>query len=223
MHHFCSTLAFESLIPLPLILYLLSRLLRHCLLLLAILLHVLLPLLSLTPSEFLNVVLVVFEPGVLNCYTFFCLILLTLSVSRNLTLINLSSYFRIPGLSVLRSDRTHSRSGILSPDAMHASGSVIIFVRQSLSFSEVSTSSLSSLDPCSNDVGVNISLNNSSLLSFLNVNAPPIQFLRRMAERSFFLPPFFPPPEISSFWGLQLPPSPRGLKRYFQPSWGESI
>ena len=70
--------------------------------------------------------------------------------------------FRIPGFSTLRSDSTHSRSGILSPDATHAIGGVIIFIRQGLSFSELSTSSLSSLDPYSDYVGVNISLNNSS-------------------------------------------------------------
>ena len=44
--------------------------------------------------------------------------------------LNTSSSFRIPGFSALRSDRTHSRSGILSPDTTHASGGVIIFVRQ---------------------------------------------------------------------------------------------
>ena len=33
--------------------------------------------------------------------------------------LNSSSSFRIPGFSALRSDRTHSRSGILSPDATH--------------------------------------------------------------------------------------------------------
>ena len=60
--------------------------------------------------------------------------------------LNSTSSFQIPGLSALRSDRTHSRSGILSPVATHASGSVIIFVRQGLSFSEFFTSSLSSLD-----------------------------------------------------------------------------
>ena len=88
---------------------------------------------------------------------------------------NLNSYssFRIPGFSALRSDRTHSRYGTLSHDATHASGGVIIFIRQGSSFSELSTSSLSSLDPCSNYVGVNISLNNSSLLSFLDVYASP--------------------------------------------------
>ena len=56
--------------------------------------------------------------------------------------LNSSSSFRIPGFSALGPDRTHSRSGILSPDHMHASGGVVIFVRQSLSFSELSTSSL---------------------------------------------------------------------------------
>ena len=81
--------------------------------------------------------------------------------------LNSSSSFQIPGFSALRSDRTHSRSGILSPDATHASGGVIIFVRQGLSFSELSTSSLSSLDSYSDYVGVNISLNNSSSLSYV--------------------------------------------------------
>ena len=89
--------------------------------------------------------------------------------------LNSSYSFRIPGFSVLRSDRTHSRSGILSSDASHASGGVVIFVRQGLSFSELSTTSLSSLDPYSDYVGVNISLNNSSSVSFLNVCAPPIR------------------------------------------------
>ena len=81
---------------------------------------------------------------------------------------------------------------------MHANGSVIIFVRQGLSFSELDTSFLSSLDPYSDYVGVNISLNNSSLLSFLNVYAPPLFTPhQRMAEPTLFLPPFFPSPEIS--------------------------
>ena len=86
---------------------------------------------------------------------------------------NSSSYFWVPGFSALHSDRTHSRSGILSSDAAHAGGGVVIFVRQGLYSSELSTSSLSSLDPDSDYVGVNISLNNSSLVSFLNVYAPP--------------------------------------------------
>ena len=87
---------------------------------------------------------------------------------------NLKSFFSfwIPGFFALCSDRTHQRFGILSPDATHTSGGVTIFVRQGLSFSELSTSSLSLLDPYSDYIGVNISLNNSPSLSFLNVYAP---------------------------------------------------
>ena len=48
--------------------------------------------------------------------------------------LNSSSSFRIPGFSGLRSDRTHSLSGILSPDATLSRGGVIIFVRQGLIF-----------------------------------------------------------------------------------------
>ena len=134
---------------------------------------------------------------------------------------NLNSYFSfwIPGFSALRSDCTHSRSGILFPDATPAGGGVvIIFVRQGLSFSELSTSSFSSLVPCSDYVLVNISLNNFSSLSFFNVYAPPLFAPpQRTAEPTPFLPPFFPPPEISSFWGLLLPSPPLGLQMYFRP------
>ena len=117
--------------------------------------------------------------------------------------LNFSSSFRIPGFSVLRSDRTHSWSGILSSNATHASGGVVIFVRQGLSFSELSTTSLSSLDPYSDYVGVNISLKKSSSVSFLNVYAPLFAPPQRMAEPTPFLPQFFPP-EIFSFWGTSI-------------------
>ena len=56
--------------------------------------------------------------------------------------LNLSSSFRIPGFSALQSHGTHSRSGIFSTDVADASSGVIIFVKQCLFFSELSTSSL---------------------------------------------------------------------------------
>ena len=86
----------------------------------------------------------------------------------------------------------------------NASGGVVIFVRQGLSFSELSTTSLSSLDPYSDYVGVNISLNKSSSVSFLNVCAPLFAPPQRMAEPIPSFPQFFPPPEISSFWGTSI-------------------
>ena len=137
--------------------------------------------------------------------------------------LNSSSSFRIPGFSALRSDRNHSRSGILSRDTTHASGGVIIFVRQDLSFSEVPTSSLSSLDPYSDYVGVNISLNNSFLLSFLNVHAPPIRSSPMDGRTDSFLPPSFLPPKISSFWGTLIAITPSGTQEYSRSPWGGSI
>ena len=141
-----------------------------------------------TLSGFFNGMLEVFEPGAPNYFTYFRPILYTLSVSRNPILTHLS----FSGFSALRSDSTHSRSGIFSPDATHASGGVIIFVRQCLSFSELSTSSLSSLDPYFNYVGVNISLNNSSSLSFLNVYAPRIRSFPTDGRTDSFFPSILP-------------------------------
>ena len=170
MLHSCPTLVSKPLIPHLPILYL--RPLPHHLhtLLLAALLHLLPPLFSLTLSGFFNGMLEVFKLGEPNYFTFSHPTLSTLSASRNSILTPLP----LSGFSALHSGRTHSRSSILSSDATHASGGIVTFVRQGLSSSELSTSSLSLLDLYSDYVGVNISLNNSSSVSFLNVYAPPI-------------------------------------------------
>ena len=125
--------------------------------------------------------------------------------------------------SAMHSDRTHSRSGILFPDATYASGGVIIFTRQSLSFSELFTSSISSLDPYSDYVGSTSLLTTPPRCHFLKCTPPLFAPLRGMAEPAPFLPPFFLPPEIFSFWGTQLPSSPLDIKRYFRPLRGGSI
>ena len=205
MLHSCPTLVFKPLISRRHILYLLSLPPHHRPLLLAILLRLLYPL----PPDSLRILQ--WNAGGLRARS---TELLHFLLSHPVDLIciqesnlNSSSSFRIPGFSALRSDCTHSQSGILFPDATHACGSVIIFVRQCLSFSELSTSSLSLLDPYSNYVGVNISLNNSSSVSFLNVYAPPLFApLRHTAEPI----PFLAPPEISSFWGTSIAITPSG-------------
>ena len=106
--------------------------------------------------------------------------------------LNLFSSFRIPGFSALQSDGTHSRSGIFFTNVTDASGGFLIFVGQGLSFSELSTSFLSLLDPYSDYVDVNISLNDSSS-HFLMFMLPLFALLRRIAEPISFLPRFFPP------------------------------
>ena len=171
MQHSSPTLVSKLLILLLRILFFFPLIPYHRLLFLAVLLRLLPPLP--TPrslSGFSNGMLEVSESGALNCSFLFGPILLTSSVPRNPILNHLP--LRIAGFSNLRSDLTHPRSDILSRAATHASSGIIIFVRQSFSFTELSTSSLFLLDPYSDYVAVNISLNNSSSLSFLSVYAP---------------------------------------------------
>ena len=80
------------------ILYLFSFPLHHRLLLLDVLLRLLPPLLPLILSGFCNGILEVFEPEALNCFTFFCPILSTLSASRNpiLTHLPFSEFLNSP-------------------------------------------------------------------------------------------------------------------------------
>ena len=136
----------------------------------------------LTLLGFFNGMLGVSEPGSLNYYTLFRLISLTLFISRNL----ISIYLPLSGFSALQSHGTHSRSGIFPTDVTDASGGVIIFVKQGLFFSELSTSSLSLLGPYSDYVEVSISLNESSSLSFLNVYGPPIRSSTKDSRTNFF-------------------------------------
>ena len=106
--------------------------------------------------------------------------------------LNSPSSFRIPGFFALRFDGTHFRSGIFFTDVTDASGGVIIFVRQGLSFYELITSFLSSLNPYSDYAEVNISINDSSSLSFLNVYAPSISSSPKDSRTNFFSPSILP-------------------------------
>ena len=93
----------------------------------------------LTPSGFFNEMLGISEPGALNFYTLFRLIPLTPLVSRNLILI----YISLSGFqdSLLCDLITPTPSpSIFSTDTTQVSGGIIIFVRQGLSFYELSTS-----------------------------------------------------------------------------------
>ena len=191
MQHLHPILIFKTLILFPPTLYLLSLHPHHRLMLLAVSLYLLL---SLSLLNSLGVLqwnaggLPAKSTKLLHFISSHPVDLIHIQESN----LNLSSFFQIPGFSALRSDRTHSRSGIFSTDVADACGGVIIFVKQGLSFSELSTSSLSSLGPYSDYVKVNISLNNFSSLSFLIVYTSPIRSSTKDSRNNFFLSPFFP-------------------------------
>ena len=191
MQHSHPTLTFKPLILFPPTLYLLLLHPHHRLMLLAVSLYLLL---SLPLPNSLRVLqwnaggLCARSTKLLHFISSHSVDLIYIQGSN----LNLSSSFQIPGFFALRSDRTHSRSGIFSTDVADASGGVIIFVKQSLFSSELSTSSLSSLGPYSDYVEVNISPNDSSSLLFPNSYAPLFVLLQRIAESISFLSPFFP-------------------------------
>ena len=120
MLHSCPTLVSKLLIPHLPILYLLPLPFHHRSLLLAILLHLLPPPDSLRVLQWNAGGLRARSTELLHFLSSHPVDLICIQESN----LNSSSSFRIPGFSVLRSDRTHSRSGILSSDASHASGGV---------------------------------------------------------------------------------------------------
>ena len=110
--------------------------------------------------------------------------------------LNPSSSFRIAGYTAMRSNRTPSWSGIFSFDDPHASGDIITLVRLGLSFSELSTFSLSSLNLHSDYVGFKqflLILTKQFLLAIfpLTFMLPLIALFRRIAKPTSFPAVFF--------------------------------
>ena len=174
---------------------------------LALLLHLLLPLSPLAHSWFFNGRLEIFEPEALTSSFYLassCRPHLYPAIQSQLIFLFIDPW------KLSSASWSHFRSSILFPDDVHASSCVMILVKQGLSFSKLSTSSLSSLDPYY--VWVNTLLNNSSSLFFRNVYATPV-CSRRIAELTAFLPPFFPPPENSSFWEISIAINPVGTQK----------
>ena len=172
------TLAFKPLILFSPTLYVLPLHSHHCLMLLAVSPYLLLPLPSLTPSGFFNGMLGGLQTRrseLLHFISSYPVDLICIQESN----LDLSSSFRIPEFSALRSD-------ICFINVTDASGGVIIFVRQGLFFFEFSTSSLSLLDSYSDYIEVNISLSDSSSLSFLSAYAPSIHSSPKDSRTHFF-------------------------------------
>ena len=128
MQHSHLTLAFKPLILSPSTLYLFALHPHHRLMLLAVSLYLLLSLPFLYSLRVLQWNAGDFLARSTELQHFILSHLVSLICIQESNL-NLSSSFRIPGFSALRSDGTRSRPGIFSIDIIDASGGVIIFVR----------------------------------------------------------------------------------------------
>ena len=138
----------------------------------------------LTLSRFFNGMLEIFKPGALNYFTFFRLIPLTLSVSRNPVLTHLPFFgFLNCLLYVLIAPTLGLAFSLVMPRTL-AEASSFSSGRAYLSLNFLPLLFLR-LISAFNYVGVNISLSNSCSLSFLNVYAPPICSLTDGRTNSF--------------------------------------
>ena len=151
--------------------------------------------------------LAVSKPGALNCHVFSRPIPLTLSASSNPNLTHLPLSGSLDSLPCDLIAPTPDL--VFSHDATHSSRDVIIFVKKGLSFSELSTSSLYSFDPYSDYVRINISLDNSSSITFLNVYA----HLTPSSATDGRTDSFLPPPKISSYWRTSTAINPCGTQK----------
>ena len=163
----------------------------------------------------------VFESGALNYFTFFGPILLILSVSRNpmLTPLPLSGFLNSL-LCVLIAPTPSLAFSLVMPRTLAAVSSFL---------SGMGYFFLNFLSPLFlRLIPTLIMWGSTSLLTipphchFFNVYAPLFALLRRMAEPTPFLTPFFPPPEISSFWGTSTAITPSGTQEVL-PTLKESI
>ena len=191
MQHLHPTLIFKLLILFLPTLYLLPRHPHHRLMVLAVFLYLLLSILlpdSLRVLQWNAGGLRARSTKLLHFISSHPVDLIYIQESN----LNLSSFLR--NLDSLLCDPMAPTPDLVffSTDVTDASGGIIIFVKQCLSFFELSTSSLSSLGPYSDYVEVNISLNESSSLSFFNVYAPPIRSSMKDSRTNFFSPSILP-------------------------------
>ena len=208
------TLACKPLILLPSTLFLLFLHPSHRLMFLAVLLYLLLPLRP-DSLRFFSGMLEVSEPGVLNYYTLSCLIPVTVFVSMNPILTHLPLSRSLDSLLYDLTALTPSLAFFLAMTRTLTVASSFLSDK-SLSFSELSTFFVFiRLTPILATLG-SASHQATPLRSlFLMFMLPLFALLRQIAEPTLFFLLFFCPPEIPSFWGLQLLSPPLGLKKYF--------
>ena len=161
----------------------------------------------LTLSGFFNAMLEVFEPGALNYFIFSRPTLSTLSAFRNPILTPLSEFLGSL-LCVLIAPTPSLAFSLLMPHTLAAALS--FSSGKAYPFRNFPPPLFLRLIPTLNMQGSTSLLTTPPLCHFLMCTRPLFAPLRRMAELIPSLPPFFPPPEIPSFWGTSIAITPAG-------------
>ena len=191
MQHSHPAIAFKHLILFPPTSYLFPLQPHHRLMLLAVSLYLLLPPPPLTPSGFFNGMLGASKSESLNCYTLFRLDPLTVFVSRDVTLIHLPLSGSLDSLLCDPMASTPDliffplMSQTLATATSFSSGRAYFFLSFPPPFFLRLTLTVDYVE-------VNISLNDSSSLSLLNVYAPSVRSSSKGCRTNFFSPSILP-------------------------------
>ena len=128
------------------------------------------------------------------------------------------STFRIPGYKTLQKNRFMTRRGTTNSTG-NLGGGVLILVKNGLSYTLLSTQSLSSLDPSSDYLAIAVKIKEAAPIHLFNVYVPPIRSSSDSRPKSFspFLLPSSPTTYIfgdfdshHSSWGSHSPEDDSG-------------
>ena len=105
--------------------------------------------------------------------------------------LSFDSTFRIPGYKILQKNRSMTRRGT-TVFTGNLRGGVLILVKNSLTYTSLSTQSLSSLDPNSDYLAITVKIKGASPIHLFNVYVPPICSFSSGSRPRFFSPFLLP-------------------------------
>ena len=107
------------------------------------------------------------------------------------------STFRIPGYKTLQKNRSMTRRGTTNSTG-NLGGGVLILVKNSLTYTSLSTQSLSSLDPCSDYLAIAVKVKGASPIHLFNVYVPSIRSSSSDSRPKSFSP-FLLPSSLTTY------------------------
>ena len=106
----------------------------------------------------------------------------------------------MPGYKTLQKNRSMTRRGITISTG-NLGGGVLILVRNDLTYTSLSTQSLSSLDPSSNCLAITVKIKGASPIYLFNVYVPPIRSSSSNSRPKSFSPFLLPLSPITYVFG----------------------
>ena len=110
------------------------------------------------------------------------------------------STFRIPGYKTLQKNRFMTRRGTTNSTG-NLGGGVLILVKNDLSYTSLSTQSLSSLDPSSDYLAIAVKIKGAAPIHLFNVYVPPIRSSSSDPRPKSFSPFLLPSSPTTSIFG----------------------